>query len=124
VSIILGLILGSQLPLYAQKVAIDHFIVNYQPLVESIHKHLPNPCSPQVPYENQNRLDIQKDMGQLYHDGKHFILTFHGGSADIDGSTIYYHSKEGVFHIFHNDNKENADQLQKMLTGMTYCPER
>lgn len=39
-SIVIGLLLGSQIPLYAQNIAMDHFIENYQPLLEAIGDNL------------------------------------------------------------------------------------
>jgi len=120
-SVIFGLVLGSQIPLYAQKIAMDRFTESYQPLVVSIRENLPDPCNPQIPYENQNRLDKLKNMGKLWHDKENFILTFHGRSADVDGSTIYFYSKDGEFKIFHNDSKAHSEDFEKLLTGMEAC---
>lgn len=123
-SIVIGIVLGSQIPMYAQEIAMDSFVENYQPLVDSIQENLPDPCYPQVPYESQKSLDDLKKMGQLWHDEEHFIFTFRGGSADIDGSTIYYYSKEGDFKIFHNDNKDDSKRFEALLVGMKSCQDR
>lgn len=120
-SIVLGVILAFQVVFHAQTVAMQRFEEHYQPLVEVIQANLPDPCNPDVPYADHKAVGEIQNMGHLRHDGKHFILTFSGGSADIDGSTIYYFSKDHTWTIFHNDSLEASKHLKKLLEGMRDC---
>ncbi len=122
-SILLGVILATQLMDRAQTMAMEIFEETYHPLIEEIQSNLPHPCSPETPYANHESLAGIKNMGHLWHDEEHFILTFSGRSADVDGSTIYFFSKKGGWTIFHNDSLEESKHLEGLLTGMKECRE-
>ena len=57
----------------------------------------------------------------LHHDGQRFILALMGSSMDIDGSTIFYDSKNGRWQKFHNDNCDAASALQTQTEKMPDC---
>ncbi len=129
-SIILGVFLSAQIMERGSTMAMQRFEQACLPLVEMIQENLPQPCNPEISYTDHlpskgesNQWDPGKSY-HLYHDEKFFILTFPGGSIDIDGSTIYYFSKQGGWTIFHNDHKEKSNQLQGLLKGMEECQDR
>jgi len=59
--------------------------------------------------------------GRLHHDARRFVLRYHGGSIDIDGSTVYYDSQVGQWRLFHNDDKEAEAQLERLTEGLKEC---
>ena len=123
-SIVLGFILAYQVVFHAQTVAMQRFEEHYQPLVEIIQANLPHPCNPNVAYTDHKSLNKINKTGHLWHDNEHFILTFPGGSADVDGSTLYYFSKDHAWTIFHNDSPEASKHLEKLLMGMRDCQDQ
>jgi len=50
------------------------------------------------------------------------VLTFLGGSIDIDGSTIVLDSASPEVHLFHNDNAEERQKLDAKLGALQACP--
>ena len=50
-----------------------------------------------------------------------YLLTFYGGSIDIDGSTIIYDSKTDKTTIIHNDLAEKKAELKNRQSEMDYC---
>ncbi len=126
-SIISGILFAALIGNYTSTLAMQRFKQTSQPLVDLIEKNLPHPCIPQIPYTKYLPGTTgtsewhPENMWKLWYDKESFILTFPGGSADIDGSTIYYLSKEKSWSIFHNDAREKAGQLQELLKGMQEC---
>ena len=108
----------------AQTKAMENFEKTYQPLIKLVQSNLPQPCNPETPYAVHESLKEIKNMGHLWHDEEHFILTFSGRSADVDGSTIYYFSKEGGWVIFHNDHTEEIRHLEELMKGMHDCQDK
>ena len=129
-SIVLGLFLSGQISEISSTIAMQRFEQACQPLVEMIQENLPQPCNPEIPYIDLVPSKGEKSMWHpgnrwhLWHDDKSFVLTFPGGSIDIDGSTIYYFSKQDTWTIFHNDSTEDSKQLQELLKGMEECQDR
>ncbi len=129
-SIIAGIVLAVLIGNYTSTLAMQRFEQASQPLVDAIEKNIPHPCTPQLPYTKYlpgttgNSGWHPENRWKLWHDNKSFILTFPGGSADIDGSTIYYLSKEKSWSIFHNDAHEKGGQLQELQKGMEECQGR
>lgn len=119
-SIVLGILLASQITSKSQTLAMKRFERTYQPLIEQIQANLPQACNPETPYKVHESLK-GIHMGQLWHDKEHFILTFPGRSADVDGSTLYYYSKNKVWTIFHNDSSDGPGQLKTLLETMKRC---
>ena len=129
-SIVLGLFLSAQISKISSAMAMQRFEQACQPLVEMIQENLPQPCDPEIsysdllPHKGENSMWYPGNRWHLWHNEKSFVLTFPGGSIDIDGSTIYYFSKQGGWTIFHNDSTEDSKQLQELLKGMEECQDR
>jgi hypothetical protein len=46
----------------------------------------------------------------VYYNNDHeFLLLYPGGSIDIDGGTVYFHSRNGKWEIIHNDDPAKFD---------------
>jgi len=58
---------------------------------------------------------------KLHHDSTRFVLAFQGGSADIDGSTIYYDSGTGAWRKFHNDSSDARQVYAGLTAGLAEC---
>ena len=52
---------------------------------------------------------------------KDYLMTFHGGSIDMDGSTIVYESKNNNVSVFHNDLYESRKALEEKQSAMVVC---
>ncbi len=127
-SIFLGLFLAAQLGQAVSHMAMKQFEQNCRPFVAMIEKNMPYPCGPSqsmymdlLPHRRKNNMWFPGQRWHMYHNDQFFVLTFPGGSADIDGSTIYYSSQQGEWAIFHNDSKEDKKQLEELLKGMQIC---
>jgi hypothetical protein len=49
------------------------------------------------------------------------LLAFQGGSADIDGSTIYHDSGAGAWRKFHNDDSDARQVYAGLTAGLAEC---
>jgi len=92
------------------------------PIVTQVAANLPDPHRAaeryfQAPVVKAYNLQTggNRQPVKLHHDTKRFVLAFQGGSADIDGSTIYYDSGAGAWRKFHNDNSD----ARQVYTGLT-----
>jgi hypothetical protein len=52
---------------------------------------------------------------------KDYLITFQGGSIDIDGSTIVYESKNNKVLVFHNDLYDRQKALKDKQSAMVVC---
>lgn len=131
ITLILGFFLAGGLLKYAQNSSLRKMSRTYEPLVAQIQKNMPTPCNGDyfniakiVKYNNTTHLMIAQEgqpIGELFHNKKRFILYFSGGSIDIDGSTLLYDSTLKYWQIFHNDNSEMLEKLEKEKQGLNKC---
>lgn len=130
-TLVAGVLLAGSLLQYVQDSSLRKFNRAYTPLIEKIRQKMPEPCDgdyfkiPKVATYNGhiNRMVHRNGLpiGELLHDGQHFLLRFQGGSIDIDGSTVFYDSKAGHWQIFHNDDMQMQDKLLFLQLGLTKC---
>jgi hypothetical protein len=120
-SVLLGLFAAAQIGQTISTAAMQRFTRACQPLVSRIANNLPAPCTSQSSYTALLPPGGAGSRWHLWHDTKSFVLTFPGGSADIDGSTIYYSSQQGKWTIFHNDSTEKSKKLEKLTQDMKEC---
>ena len=120
VTIPLGLVMAAFLANWASMLAMSGFEQAYVPFVTQVRATLSDPCRDggryfQAPAVTAYNLHERPRPAKLHHDSKRFVLAFQGGSADIDGSTIYYDSGPGTWRKFHNDSSDD----QKAYAGLT-----
>lgn len=65
--------------------------------------------------------DAPRRPADLHHADGRFVLELLGGSADFDGSTVYFDSRTGAWKKFHNDVREKRDAFTALVTGMETC---
>ena len=124
-SIVLGVILTNLINQKASLWAMERFQDNYQPLVEYLQNDLHNDsnyiCKSLETFISERHLQGRESPKALYFKGTHFILEFLGNSIDIDGSSIYFNSQTGQWHIFHNDDVKRRNQLEILIKDMKTC---
>lgn len=124
ISIGVGGILGSQIPMYAQHLAMQNFEQKHTSQIHALTESLPDPCNHNSPYLKIVPEQPWPLWGTLWYTTDNYVLSFPGRSADIDGSTIYYASEVGKFTIFHNDNTEESNRFKKYREHMKKCKQR
>jgi hypothetical protein len=128
VTIPLGLVMAAFLASEASTLAMSGFEQAYVPFVTQARANLADPCgaaeryflAPAVTAYNL-RSGYRKRPATLHHDSKRFVLAFQGGSADIDGSTIYYDSGAGAWRKFHNDSVDARQVYAGLTAGLAEC---
>jgi hypothetical protein len=65
--------------------------------------------------------DAPRRPADLHHAEGRFVLELLGGSADFDGSTVYFDSRTGAWKKFHNDAREKRDAFTALVKGMETC---
>jgi len=127
VTIPLGLLLAGLLLTQASTLAMRGFERAYAPFVSQIGASLADPCAAAGKYFEipavaaYNQQTGSRPTAILKHDNKRFVLSFFGGSIDIDGSTIYYDSGAGGWRKFHNDRVEETGAFSKLTEGLAGC---
>lgn len=106
---IIGIVLAALIMVKSQDIAMQRFAAATEPLVQYVKKSMPAPCESVYTYLLTNRPDTYFDMSDLYYNDHEFLLLYHGGSIDIDGSTVYFHSKNSEWKIIHNDDPRKSD---------------
>ncbi|PHS18869.1 MAG: hypothetical protein COA86_06760 [Kangiella sp.] len=120
--IILGMILSIVTSKYLDQYAMHLFSKSRVDLIEAITASLPFPCDFLNSYEDKNKItNVFNKAKELYFNKQLFVITFHGGSIDIDGSTIFYRSDINYWDIFHNDNSDKRQLLQDLTHGFSRC---
>ena len=101
--------------------SVDDYQKTYQPLVKLVRSYMPEPCG--TAFEYYKKMDSKEKwkIRGIMHDSDGFLLIFNGGSIDIDGSTIYYYSKENKWSYFHNDWVEARERLDDLSKDMKEC---
>ncbi len=108
--------------------SMSRFEAAIAPFVKAVQANVAAPCPPAARYVVDAHLREYLDSARfpspratIHYDGKRFVLAFHGGSADIDGSTIWYDSAASVWAKFHNDSRDKADALAALVKDMQTC---
>jgi len=121
ISIILSIGLTRVINEKASLWAMERFDHHYQPLIEQLSLHTDDLCQQLNRIVEFQQLEGQQKPKALYFKGDVFTLLFSGNSIDIDGSTVYWDSRIGQWHIFHNDNQKKQAQLNKLTQDMSQC---
>ncbi len=128
VTIPMGLLLAVQLATWASVLAMRGFEQAYAPFVSQVGMNLAKSCSSAVHYfeipavANYNRrTGRDRPAAKLNHDNQRFVLSFSGGSIDIDGSTIYFDSRTRTWQKFHNDHATASEVFAKLTDGLDGC---
>lgn len=121
ISVIAGLFLIVPVYSVANKTAMKKFQSKYDPLVAQLQAEKNDLCRNMSDFIRTRKLKGIKKPKALYYNNEYFILSFHGGSIDIDGSTITYNSKTGQWEIFHNQTEEKRRKLEGITKDMQNC---
>jgi hypothetical protein len=127
ITIPLGLMLAGLLHSGGSVLAMDGFERAYAPFVAQLGSSLPEACGAGAKYfaipavAEFNQRTGSRPTGRLHHDDKRFVLSFGGGSIDIDGSTLYYDSESKRWRRYHNDIEEARAAHEKLVAGLTEC---
>ncbi|MCI5161388.1 MAG: hypothetical protein D3917_05060 [Candidatus Electrothrix sp. AX5] len=103
---ITGIVMAVSVMKTSGYVAMRRFVAATEPLVQYVKKSMPAPCEPVYTYLQTNRPNTYFNMSDLYYNDHEFLLLYRGGSIDIDGSTVYFHSKHSKWEIMHNDDPD------------------
>ena len=118
-----GLAGASVVSVQVSDTAMQSFEESYQPLVDLLHSSPAFLCEALDTYVDGRGLEgRERPRSFASGDDGRFVLTFRGGSADPDGSTIYYDSESRKWSLFHNDDPEGSRKLQDLMRGMQSCP--
>lgn len=98
------------------------------PLIAQIQAGARAPCAPGAYVsKGPSLLAYLEESGAprkpavLHHAGQRFVLELLGGSADFDGSTIYFDSRTGAWKKFHNDVRDKRAAFDALVEGMESC---
>jgi hypothetical protein len=122
-----GLLLAMALTSWASDRATAGFERAYAPFVSEVEASLADPCRAPARYfalptvAAYNARTRDEPAATLNHDKKRFLLSFSGGSIDIDGSRIFYDSTVKEWQKFHNDDKTSAQDFTRRTEGLTEC---
>jgi len=108
--------------------SMSRFASAIAPFVKAVQANAAAPCPPAARYAPDAALreylagsGFPSPRATIHHDGKRLVLSFPGGSADIDGSTLWYDAGAPGWKKFHNDNRERADAFAVLVKGMQEC---
>jgi hypothetical protein len=123
-----GLVLATVLSAWASGLAMARFTRAYEPLVARIRANLAEPCADVAGYYElpsvvayNRQTERERPAAKLNHDQKRFVVAWGGGSADIDGSTIYYDSDSRQWRKFHNDTAAASEIHARLTAGLAEC---
>ena len=106
-------------------VSMARFERAFAPLIGELHTRMPKPCPPAAGYRIAPELAAYLDEtgaprapAELKRDAQRFVLSMHGGSIDIDGSTLFYDSAARKWHKVHNDMLEQNGELRALTEAL------
>ena len=130
-TLIIGVLLAGGLLNYTQNSSLRKLNRAYFPMIKELNKNMPKPCDynllqiPEIVVYNgkTNRMILKegKPIGELWYNSTRFIISFLGGSVDIDGSTFFYDSKVQQWQIFHNDNLQMKEKFNNSRLKLKKC---
>lgn len=127
VTIPLGLVIAAVLGEWGSALAMGSFERAYTPFAAQIGANLAEPCGAAAKYfaipevAAYNGRTRSRSSANLKYDGKRFVVSFSGGSFDIDGSTIYFDSGAKRWRKFHNDDADARGAFEKLGEGLADC---
>ena len=99
----------------------------YTPFVAEIGANLAEPCGRAAKYfaipavSAYNAQTFRRPTANLNYDTKRFVVSFSGGSFDMDGSKIYYDSGAKRWSKFHNNSETATQTFEKLIEGLAAC---
>jgi hypothetical protein len=123
----LGLVIAAVLGEWGSTLAMGGFERAYTPFAAQVGANLVEPCGGGAKYfaipavAAYNGQAGRQPTANLKYDGKRFVVSFSGGSFDIDGSTIYFDSDAKRWHKFHNDSTIASQKFEKLTEGLAEC---
>jgi len=128
ITIPLGLLLAAALATAAGWLALRDFESAYAPFAASVDASLADPCGSAARYFSipsvtaySRQTGHQRSAAKLRYDRRRFVLSFAGGSIDVDGSTIYYDSSTRTWSKFHNDDAGRSGAFARLTAGLGEC---
>jgi len=128
ITVPLGLVIAAFLGEWASGLSMDAFERAYAPFVAQVGASLAAPCSLSAKYfaipvvAAYNAEAGRNPTAILKYNSRRFVLSFSGGSFDMDGSTIYFDSGSGRWRKFHNDSGiAVSGELDKLTDGLAAC---
>lgn len=128
VAIVAGVAAAAGLARVFDAASMARFESAMAPVVARLAANAAAPCAPAARPAAGAALDdyLQsagraRPGGVLHHGGPRFVLAFPGGSADIDGSTVWYDSAAPGWRKFHNDAAASAAAFAALVKGMDSC---
>jgi hypothetical protein len=121
ITLVLGLCLVAPLNRYVSAYALDQFVASQQKFLTSLHMGDAGICNVATQYR---RTEAGRFINGLWYTDEDFLVTYHGGSIDIDGSTIYFQKSTGKWDMVHNDMLDYDGEkhpLNKLISDMTEC---
>jgi hypothetical protein len=121
ITLVLGILLVGTLNHYVSAYALDRFTSGQSEFITSLPPLNAGVCDHASQYRSTPSGRFLK--GLLYKNDD-YLVTFHGGSIDIDGSTIYYQRSSDKWDIVHNDllQQENSSHpLKQTISKMSAC---
>ncbi len=119
-AVLAGIAIAAGLNNWAEEIAMKRFIDKLQPIVKLVAAST-SLCGTTEDEIIEQMQKVGPVKGRLIYNADGFVLLYPGGSADIDGSTIYYFSKEMKWHIFHNDNQDEQKKFEQIIQSMREC---
>lgn len=126
--LVAGLILWGAICDRLDSVSMARFERAFAPLIGELHTRMPKPCPSAAGYRTAPELAAYLDESgaprapaELKYDAQRFVLSVHGGSIDIDGSTLFYDSATRKWRKVHNDMLENSGELRALASGLESC---
>lgn len=131
ITMVCGVFLAGGLLQIAQKISLSRFKTAYAPLIAKVQQNMPVPCRgdyfeiPSVQDYNQSVTQKLLKQGRpeaaLLYNSQRFVLTFRGGSVDMDSSTLFYDSETKNWRFFHNEDSRESQNLAERSKGLTNC---
>jgi len=127
-SILLGVPLASAVANASNTQAIQNFEERLAPFIMRVASDTHGEC-----YEwTQNSVlsSLQQQIvnskyylssGKIWRGSGRFIVSFAGGSIDIDGSTLYFDGNQNEWVKYHNDNIDASKKFTMLTSGMQVC---
>ncbi len=110
------------------RISMARFEKAMAPLIVQIQASARAPCAPgSFVSKSPTLLAYLEESGAphkpavLHHAGGRFALELLGGSADFDGSTIFFDSRAGAWKKFHNDVRDKRAAFEALVEGMETC---
>lgn len=115
-----GLALSVALEAAATRQALERVGAHHATLLEALGSSA-TPCEEYRRYVQTYSGNPSHRPRSLHFGGGRYVLTFAGGSADIDGSTVVFDSRQPGPTLFHNDDRASRRELAALQDSLQAC---